>query len=113
MIFITFKDVKRDTWEGTYDQILSILRQEFERHSELLESEHCNIYEKAYFKTVVEEKADDTDMMMSLQRLSQMLDEHYGILLASFKADSKQPFFRIQFSAGCRISEGCENGSIF
>ncbi|MCO7121142.1 hypothetical protein NIA71_04155 [Ihubacter massiliensis] len=84
MIFITFKDVKRDTWEETYDQISSILRQEFERHSELLESEHCNIYKKAYFKTVVEEKADDTDMMMSLQRLSQMLDEHYGILLASF-----------------------------
>lgn len=79
VIFITFKDIKRDTWEETYDQISKILRQEFERHSELLESEHCSIYEKAYFKTVLEEKADDTDMMMSLQRLSQMLDEHYGI----------------------------------
>lgn len=33
----------------------------------------------AYFKMVLEEKADDTDMMMSLQKLSQMLDEHYGI----------------------------------
>lgn len=79
VIFITFKDVKRNTWEETYDQITKILRQEFERHSELLESEHCSIYEKAYFKTVLEEKADNTDMMMSLQRLSQMLDEHYGI----------------------------------
>lgn len=79
VIFITFKDIKRDTWEETYDQISKILRQEFERHSELLESEHCSIYEKAYFKTVLEEKADDTDMMMSLQRLSQMLDEHYDI----------------------------------
>lgn len=79
VIFITFKDVKRDTWEETYDQISKILRQEFERHSEILESERCSIYEKAYFKKVMEEKADTTDMMMSLQRLSQMLDEHYRI----------------------------------
>jgi hypothetical protein len=79
VIFITFKDVKRDTWEETYDQISKILRQEFERHSELLESEQCSQYEKSYMKTILEEKADSTDMMMSLQRLSQMLDEHYGI----------------------------------
>lgn len=79
VIFITFKDVKRDTWQETYDQIAGILRQEFERHRELLESERCSIYEKAYLKAVLEQKADNTDMMMSLQRLSQMLDEHYGI----------------------------------
>lgn len=79
VIFITFKDVKRDTWEETYDQISKILIQEFERHSELLASEQCSKYEKAYFNTVLEKKADNTDMMMSLQRLSQMLDEHYGI----------------------------------
>ncbi len=79
VIFITFKDVKRDTWEETYDQISKILRQEFERHSELLESNRCSQYEKSYFKAVLEETADSTDIMMSLQRLSQMLDEHYGI----------------------------------
>ena len=79
VIFITFKDVKRDSWEETYDQISKILTQEFERHSELLESEQCSKYEKSYFKNVLEGKADSTDMMMSLQRLSQMLDEHYDI----------------------------------
>lgn len=79
VIFISFKDVKRDTWQETYDQIAGILRQEFERHRELLESQKCSIYEKAYLKSVLEQTADSTDMMMSLQRLSQMLDEHYGI----------------------------------
>ncbi len=79
VIFITFKDVKRNSWNETYDQITKILAQEFERHSELLESERCSKYEKLYFKNVLEEKADSTDMMMSLQRLSQMLDEHYDI----------------------------------
>lgn len=79
VIFITFKDVKRETWEQTYEQISRILRQEFQRHSGLLESEYCSKYEKAFFKAVLEEKADSTDMMMSLQSLSQMLDEHYGV----------------------------------
>ncbi|MCI8550903.1 MAG: AAA family ATPase [Lachnospiraceae bacterium] len=79
VIFITFKDIKRDTWEETYDQISKTLRQEFERHSEILESENCSKYEKVYVKDVLEERADSTDKMMSLQRLSQMLDEHYGI----------------------------------
>lgn len=79
VIFITFKDVKRDTWEETYDQITKILRQEFERHRKLLVSSCCSRYEKEYFRSVLEGKANATDMMMSLQRLSQMLDEHYGI----------------------------------
>ncbi len=41
--------------------------------------DQCSKYEKSYFKNVLEEKADSTDVMMSLQRLSQMLEEHYGI----------------------------------
>ena len=65
VIFITFKDVKRDSWEETYDQISKILIQEFERHSELLESEYCSTYEKEYFKNILEGKANRTDMMIS------------------------------------------------
>lgn len=79
VIFITFKDVKRDTWEETFTHISKILGEEFGRHSELLNSERCSKYEKNYFKTVLEGTADNTDMMTSLQNLSQMLDEHYGI----------------------------------
>ena len=79
VIFITFKDVKRDTWEETYTHISKIVREEFERHRELLDSPCCSRYEKEYFKNMLEGKADSTDVMTSLQKLSQMLDEHYGI----------------------------------
>lgn len=79
VIFITFKDVKRDTWEETYTHISKIVREEFERHRELLDSPRCSRYEKVYFKNMLEGKADSTDVMTSLQKLSQMLDEHYGI----------------------------------
>ena len=79
VIFITFKDVKRDTWEETYTHISKIVREEFERHREVLDSPRCSRYEKEYFKNMLEGKADSTDVMTSLQKLSQMLDEHYGI----------------------------------
>lgn len=78
VIFITFKDVKRNTWSETYTHIKKIIREEFERHSELLASTNCSEYEKKYFRNILEETADSTDFMTSLQNLSQMLDEHYG-----------------------------------
>ena len=37
VIFLTFKDVKRDTWEETYEHIVRLICEEFQRHSELLE----------------------------------------------------------------------------
>lgn len=79
VIFISFKDVKRETWMETYAHIITILREEFERHSELLNSEKCSEYEKDYFKAILEGDADSTDFMISLQSLSKMLDKHYGI----------------------------------
>ena len=32
VIFVTFKDVKKSTWEETYDSICQIIRLEFKRH---------------------------------------------------------------------------------
>lgn len=78
VIFITFKDVKRDTWEESYSHIRKILRDEFQRHSEVLKSAACSEYDKNYFRNVLEGKADSTDIMTALQNLSQMLDKHYG-----------------------------------
>ena len=79
VIFITFKDVKFAGWEETIDNIRAILAKEFYRHSELENSDQCNAYEKEYFHKVVSGKASEVDLVQSLQNLSQMLDEHYGI----------------------------------
>lgn len=79
VIFVTFKDIKRETWGETYSHIKKILKEEFERHIELLDSDNCSEYEKNYFRNILEGKADSTDFISALQNLSQMLDEHYGI----------------------------------
>ncbi len=79
VIFVTFKDVKCETWEETYELISKILRNEFERHSELLISNRLSSFEKKYLKDILNGKADESDISMSFLNLSRMLDEHYGI----------------------------------
>lgn len=98
VIFITFKDVKRETWEETYTHIKKILKEEFERHSELLDSNKCSDYEKAYYKNILQGEADSTDWMSSLQNLSRMLDEHYStapiIIIDEYDTPIQQGYMR-------------------
>ena len=77
VIFLTFKDVKCETWEETYDLMTKLIRQEFKRHSELATSEAITNLD--YYQKIVNEQSTENDYMLSLMYLSQMLDEHYGI----------------------------------
>ena len=45
VIFLTFKDVKFDTWESTIDKIRGLLQEEYGRHQELLSSDKLSLYE--------------------------------------------------------------------
>lgn len=78
VIYVTFKDVKCETWEATYDLISKILRNEFERHSELLESDRLSRFEKKYLLEVLNGDANENDIAMSFLNLSRMLHEHHG-----------------------------------
>ena len=78
VIYVTFKDVKCETWETTFDMISKILRNEFERHSELLEGERISPFEKKYITSVLNGDADENDIALSLLNLSRMLHAHHG-----------------------------------
>lgn len=78
VIFLTFKDVKFDSWEETVVKIRGLLQKEFGRHQELLNSSKLAEYEKAYFAKVLKEEASEVEMSEALERLSQMLATHYG-----------------------------------
>ncbi len=77
VIFLTFKDVKCETWDETYDLMAKLIRQEFKRHSELATSDA--ITNQDYYQKIVSEQATENDYMLSLMYLSQMLDEFHGI----------------------------------
>lgn len=78
VIYVTFKDVKCDTWEKAYDLIYKLLRNEVERHSELLESEKVSFYEKKYLTNILEGQGNENDVALIFLKLSKMLHAHYG-----------------------------------
>lgn len=78
VIFLTFKDVKFDSWEATLGKIRGILQAEFGRHMELLESEMTAEYEKEFFIRVMDGSATEVDLTSALEKLSKMLAAHYG-----------------------------------
>ena len=79
VIFVSFKDVKCETWQDTYGNIYKLLQKEFERHLELLDSPALNEYDKQKIKDFLAGKADENDCMAAFATLSEMLDKHYGI----------------------------------
>ena len=79
VIYVTFKDVKCEDWETAYDLIYKILRNEFERHSELLASDKISSYEKKYLASMLDGEANETDVACAFLNLSRMLHIHYGV----------------------------------
>jgi len=79
VIFLTFKDVKFQTWEETMENLRHILRSEFNRHSYILASDKISSYSKEYFRSVVSGTATEVALSSALGQLSQMLHEHHGI----------------------------------
>ncbi|XCP84948.1 AAA family ATPase [Roseburia hominis] len=78
VVFLTFKDVKFDSWGATINKISSLLQAEFSRHQELLESKRTAAYEKEFFSKMLEGRANEVELSSALEILSRMLDEHYG-----------------------------------
>ena len=77
VIFVTFKDAKFQSWDMAYDFIYKILKNEFERHIELLESDAISSYEKQYLVNMLSGTADENDVGLSFLNLSRMLHKHY------------------------------------
>lgn len=78
VVFLTFKDVKFDTWEATIDKIKGLLQEEYGRHQELLQSDKLSKYEKEYFSKILEASANEVELTAALEKLSKMLAAHYG-----------------------------------
>ena len=77
VIFLTFKDVKFDTWDATIDKIRGLLQEEYGRHQELLNSDKLSQYEKEYFTKIISATANEVELTSSLERLSKMLASNY------------------------------------
>ena len=78
VIFLTFKDVKFDSWEATFRKIAELVQDEFGRHMELADSDKLEKYEKDYFEKILGGAVSEVELSASLQKLSKMLCMNYG-----------------------------------
>ena len=79
VIFISFKDIKFNTWKETFHAIQDVFSKEAYRHIELQTSDRCNEYEKKSFEKILSGKAGEVELSSALLDLSQMLHNHYEI----------------------------------
>lgn len=78
VIYISFKDIKHNNWSSAYDSICHVLRNEIQRHIDLLGSDKISVYDKNYIEKVMEDAVSEADVSMILANLSRMLHMHYG-----------------------------------
>ena len=79
VIFLTFKDVKFNTWEETFAVLRDLFAKEANRHKELQSSDRCDAYSKKAYEKLAGGKADEVELASALLDLSAMLHKHYDI----------------------------------
>lgn len=79
VIFLTFKDVKFNTWEETFAALKNLFSKEAHRHIELKFSNKCDDYDKKIFEKLLLGELNEVELSEMLLNLSSMLHKHYGI----------------------------------
>lgn len=79
VIFITFKDVKFNTWDETFHAIKQIFSMEARRHTELQSSDKCDSYDKASLEKLISGEISEVELSSALLTLSQMLHKHHDV----------------------------------
>ena len=78
VISVTFKDIKFESWEQTFEAIKDVIAKEYRRHFYLLQSEKCNEYDKKYFQNILDGIVTEVGLVGAFSELSYMLNAHYG-----------------------------------
>lgn len=79
VIFLSFKDIKCDTWEETFDAIKDLFSKEASRHSELKSADVFNEYEEAYIEKILSGTATPVELSVAFANLSMMLHKYHGV----------------------------------
>lgn len=79
VIMITLKDCKGDTFEGMLELIGAEVQEEFLRHDYLLDDPALKPVRLAQFRSIMEGECSEMRLMKSLELLSTLLTDHWGI----------------------------------
>lgn len=98
VINLTFKDLKHNTWEVTYDSLVEVIYKEYNRHLYLLDSPVLNEMDKIYFNRVRLDQGSEADYTSSIKNLAEMLSKHYGkktiVLIDEYDVPIQQAYLK-------------------
>ncbi len=78
VIYLTFKDAKKDTWKSCYEFIISEIVNLYSTHDYLLEGNILKNHEKEIFQNILIKKASETEFEISLKQLSEYLERYHN-----------------------------------
>lgn len=79
VIFVSFKDLKFNTWEETFRMLKAVIGNEFVRHRELETTENCSDPDRKYYREVTGGTVDAVALSGAFAVLSRMLCQHHGM----------------------------------
>ena len=82
VVFLSFNDVKKPSWQEAYKVIAQKISYEYQRHSYLLDSPALNRFERAQFARACTGEADYGEIATSLLALMRYLHKHHGAPVA-------------------------------
>ena len=98
VIFLTFKDVKFNSWDECLESIKIIVRDEYRRHDELKKSESLDRVDLDYYDRMINGTLSDVEYSRALYNLATMLYKHYHektvILIDEYDTPIQQGFVR-------------------
>ncbi|MDE7298693.1 MAG: ATP-binding protein [Lachnospiraceae bacterium] len=77
VIFITFKDLKYNTWEETLTNLQALITKEYLRHEEILTSDRCNDFDRKYCRELMDGSLAPAMLPNAIAYLAEMLEKHW------------------------------------
>lgn len=77
VVYLTFKDVKFNTWKDSLEAIRLVLKDEYKRHTELAESNSLDDDDLDYLNRMIKGQLSEVEYTRALLCLTRMLEKHH------------------------------------
>jgi hypothetical protein len=78
VIFLSLKELKRNSWDGAYNAFKDCIYDEYQRHIKIADTENITAADKLKLRRFLNREALDSDFPHSLKFLSDCLNAYYG-----------------------------------
>lgn len=78
VLFISFKDLKTDSFDGFLNKIRLIIAKEFASHKEIISNENLNEVDNEYIKRIIAQSASKEDLEFSISYLTELFSRYYN-----------------------------------